>query len=140
MADAHPRQTQKMFEGRVFSVTRDRIELPSGAVTVRDVVRHSGSVAIVPIVGPDKVLLIKQYRFPVGEHIWEIPAGTIEIGESPEQCARRELEEETGYKETSLVAASRFYTTPGFCNETMYLYLAIGCKPVGTTALAGSRW
>ena len=135
MADAQPRQTQKMFQGRVFSVTRDRIELPSGDLTVRDVVRHGGSVAVVPIVGLDKVLLVKQYRFPVGEHIWEIPAGTIETGESPEQCVLRELEEETGYEATSLVAASRFYTTPGFCDETMYLYLAIGCKPSGTCSL-----
>jgi len=129
MADAHPRQTQKM------SVTRDQVELPSGDLTVRDVVRHGGSVAVVPLVGADKVLLIKQYRFPVGEHIWEIPAGMIETGESPEQCVRRELEEETGYKATSLVAASRFYTTPGFCDETMYLYVAIGCKPAGICSL-----
>ena len=119
MTDAELRQTQKMFQGPVFSVTRDQVQLPSGHSTVRDVVRHGGSVAVVPIVEPDKVLLIKQYRFAVGEHIWEIPAGTIEDGESPEECARRELEEETGYKETSLAGAGSFYTTPGFCDETM---------------------
>jgi len=119
----------------VFSVTHDHVQLPSGKSTVRDVVRHGGSAAVVPIVEPDKVLLIKQWRFAVGEYLWEIPAGTIEDGESPEECARRELEEETGYKETALVAAGSFYTTPGFCDETMHLYLAFGCRLAGACSL-----
>jgi len=123
---------EEIFHGRVFTVTRDEVQLPSGRRTVRDVVRHGGSVAIVPLVDPDKVLLLKQYRFAVDEELWEIPAGTIEPGESPEMCAVRELEEETGYKTGSMTLVARFYTTPGFCDETMHLFVASECRPVGT--------
>ncbi len=132
MQHAEPGPTCEVFRGRVFSVTRDTVTLPSGETTVRDVVRHGASVAVVPLIAPDSVLLIKQYRFAVGEHLWEIPAGTVEADESPDQCARRELEEETGYRAASIVQVAVFYTTPGFCDETMYLFLAHGCEPTGT--------
>jgi len=115
-------------------VTRDRLKLPNGKPVIREVVRHGGSVGIVPLVEPDGVLLIKQYRFAVDDQMWEIPAGTIEGGETPERCAGRELAEETGYKAESLIEADWFYTTPGFCDEIMHLFVALGCEPVGDCA------
>ena len=84
---------------------------------------HCGAAAIIPVTADGKVLFVKQYRYPVGEALLEIPAGKMDPGETPDACAARELEEETGYRGT-LKKLGYVYTTPGFCNETIHLYLA----------------
>lgn len=86
-------------------------------------------MAIVPFLD-EKVLLVRQHRAPIGKELWEIPAGTVETGESPLECAKRELEEETGYRAREWRKLAEFYTTPGFCDERMTLFLAQGLEPV----------
>lgn len=105
------------------------MELPSGRKTKREIVEHGGCVAIVAIDSEDNVLLIRQYRKPVGKVLLEIPAGGIEPGEDPLGCARRELEEETGFSAEKWEGLGSFYTSPGFCTEYMHLYLATGLSP-----------
>lgn len=85
-------------------------------------------MAIVPILG-GKVLLVRQYRAPIGQELWELPAGTLEPGEEPLECAKRELEEETGYLAREWRKLAEFFTTPGFCDERMTLFLARGLEP-----------
>lgn len=117
------------FEGRVFSVTSDKVQEPNGIVALRDVVRHSGSVVILAIddsrSGP-RVLLERQYRYAADSYLWELPAGRIDPGESPLAGAKRELLEETGYRARSWKRALFFYPSPGFVDETMTVYLARG--------------
>jgi ADP-ribose pyrophosphatase len=96
---------------------------PRGEV-VREVVEHPGSVVIVPELEPGRYLLLRQHRISVGEVLLELPAGTIEAGEKPEDCAARELEEETGYKAGQLIRLARTYSTPGYSTETMDIFLA----------------
>ncbi len=114
------------FAGRRISVRRDRIVDRSGRETVRDVVLHPGAVSIVAMPSSDEVVLINQFRYATGEELIEIPAGTLEPNEAPVEAARRELEEETGYRAQQLELRATYFTTPGFSNELMYLYEASG--------------
>lgn len=97
-----------------------------GAVSTREVVLHPGAVAILPIFHNERILLVRQYRHPVNAPLWEIPAGKLEQGEDPLTCAKRELLEETGYEAAAWEKLLSFYTSPGFCNEQITLYLASG--------------
>ena len=117
-------ESKLVFEGRVFSVKVDAVNLPNGKQASREVVVHPGAVAVVAVNENDELLLIKQFRYPVGEVIWEIPAGKLEKGESPIICAKRELAEETGHGAEQWKHLSTFFTTPGFSDEIMYIYLA----------------
>jgi ADP-ribose pyrophosphatase len=122
-------QLGKVFAGKVFTVTRDEVTIPGKGDVVREIVRHAGAAAIVPLMSDTEVLLVRQYRFAAEADLWEIPAGTLEPGESPEQCAARELEEETGHRAGEIQLVLRFYTTPGFCNELMHLFVARNLTP-----------
>jgi len=93
---------------------------------MREVVVHPGAIVIVPIDQAGRLLLVKQWRHPVGKVLTELPAGTLEAGESPHSCAERELQEETGFKPTTLTAMGGFYSAPGFCTEYLHLFLAEG--------------
>ena len=124
--------SKTVFRGRIFRVDVDRVREPSGMVVRRDVVRHGGSVVILAVddAGPEPlVLLERQYRYAAGQDLWEIPAGSIDPGESPLSGARRELLEETGYRARHWSRALFFYPTPGFVDETMTIYLARGLTP-----------
>jgi ADP-ribose pyrophosphatase len=115
-----------IYEGRVFTIERDLVRHASGYEAVREVVRHDGGAVIVPILpGPD-VLLIRQFRYPVGEEIIELPAGKLFPGEDPLLCAGRELQEETGYSASEITHLLSMLTTPGFCSEVLHLYMATG--------------
>lgn len=120
------------FKGRVFSVTSERVLEPNGITAVRDVIRHSGSVVILPVddsgSGPH-VLLERQYRYAAGDYMWEIPAGRIDPGEKELVAAKRELLEETGYRAKKWRKILFFYPSPGFLAETMSVYLATGLQP-----------
>jgi ADP-ribose pyrophosphatase len=94
----------------------------------RDVVKFSKTVGILPLIGKDKIVLIRQFRFPINKEIWEIPAGKLDRGEKPEIGAKRELKEETGYEAKELKKIGEFYLSPGYSTEYMYLFLARGLK------------
>lgn len=111
------------FEGRMLHVFDDEVEI-HGHKTTREVVLHPGASAIIPVTGDGKILFVRQYRYAVEQPLLEIPAGKLDGGEDPDTCAARELTEETGYKTEHMEKLGYVYTTPGFCNETIHLYLA----------------
>jgi ADP-ribose pyrophosphatase len=116
---------KSIFRGKILlDVHLDKVMLPNGAEVRLECIKHPGAAAIVPFLAKDEVILIKQYRPVVDKYIWEIPAGTLKRGENPIRCAKRELEEEIGYKARSLEYLTRIYTTPGFTNERIYIYKA----------------
>ena len=118
-----------LYSGRAIRLRVDRVRLPSGRETSREIIEHPGSVGILPLLTGNRVLLIRQYRHAVGETIWEIPAGTMEPGETPIECAGRELEEETGYRARSLKQLFDCYAAPGYSMELMHVFLARGLRP-----------
>jgi ADP-ribose pyrophosphatase len=122
--------SERIYEGRIINLRVDTVELPSGKKTRREIVEHAGCTAIVAIDSGNNVLLVRQYRKAVERMLLEIPAGGIEPGEKPLDGARRELGEETGFSAEKWEELSCFYTSPGFCMEYMYLYLATDLKPV----------
>ncbi len=117
-----------LHKGVVFDLIVDHIEYPSSNGSIREVAQHPGGAVVVPAFDNGDVLLIKQYRYPIDKIIFELPAGKLNPDEDPEHCARRELEEETGYRATHLEKLTAFYTTPGFCTEELHIYLATGLK------------
>ncbi len=120
-----------VYRGPVFSVATDRVREPGGILVRRDVVRHSGSVVIMAVDesrADPRVLLARQYRHPAQDFLWELPAGRIDPGESELAGARRELAEETGYTAARWQRALFFYSSPGFLDETMAVYLATGLQ------------
>lgn len=120
-----------LHEGRHFSFLRDEVELPNGLKTYRDIVRHPGAVAIVPVLPDGRIVLVRQYRYAAGKPLLEIPAGTLEEGENPLECARRELIEETGYEASELTAILSCYMAPGYSDEVIHFYEARGLREVG---------
>lgn len=121
--------SRRLYTGKVLSLDLDEVEEPGGVRTTREVVRHSGSVAVLAIQDDGRIVLVRQYRYPVDDAVWELPAGRLDAGESPEQAAQRELQEEIGYKAGSLRKVAFFYTTPGFCDESMHVFRATGLTP-----------
>lgn len=117
-------QSETIYAGKRLRLQRDEVELPDGRRTFREVVYHPGSVGMVPVNRDGDVFLVKQYRYATSLALYEIPAGTIERGETPEQCALRELEEEIGFRARRLEKLGQFYTSPGVMNEMMHLYKA----------------
>ena len=125
-------QSKVVFRGPVFYVSSDRVREPSGVTARRDMVRHPGSVVIMAVDDSRpqlRVLLARQYRYAAAEELWELPAGRIDSGEEPLEAARRELREETGYTARHWRRALFFYSSPGFLDETMAIYLATGLIP-----------
>lgn len=118
------KQSQPIYRGRIFNLTRTKLVLPSGRVTWRETVVHPGSATIIPELPGKRVILVKQFRYPTRQYLWELPAGTLDNGEKPRACAVREIEEETGYRAKKMIKLAEFYTCPGFCTEKIYLYLA----------------
>jgi ADP-ribose pyrophosphatase len=120
-----------LHEGRHFSFLRDEVELPNGLKAYRDIVRHPGAVAIVPVLPDGRIVLVRQYRYAAGKPLLEIPAGTLEEGEDPLECARRELIEETGYEASELTAMLSCYMAPGYSDEVIHFFEARGLREVG---------
>ena len=116
--------TRTVFSGKRIRVEAGEVTLPNGVTCYKEVVRHPGAVVILPFINEREIILVKQYRYPVNEWIYELPAGTIERNEKPEETAYRELEEETGFKAGVLKHLLTFYTTPGICDEKMHAYVA----------------
>lgn len=119
-------KTEKIFNGRIVSLQVDEVLLPNGQTSKREIVKHPGAVAIIAITDDNKIVLVEQYRKALERTIVEIPAGKLENGEDPLNCAIRELEEETAYTSENLTWLTSFYTSPGFANEMIHLYVATG--------------
>jgi len=115
---------QRLFHGRVLDLHVDRVRLAQGQEATREVVRHPGAVAVVPITNEGDVVLVRQFRYAVGATLLELPAGTLAPGERPLACARRELAEETGHVARRWQRLARFFSAPGFCDEVLHCYLA----------------
>ena len=119
-------QSEEIFSGKVISLHLQDVELPNGKQAKREIIKHPGAVAILAITHDDKVVMVEQYRKALERTIVEIPAGKLEKGEEPAVCARRELEEETGYECEHLELLTSFYTSPGFADEIIHVFLAKG--------------
>lgn len=121
--------SDRIYTGKVISLKVDTVEVPNQGYKKREIVEHGGAVGIVAITNDNKVVLVKQFRKPIESIIWEIPAGKLEIGENPKECAIRELKEETGYTAQNIKLIHKFYTSAGFSNEKLYIYLATDLTP-----------
>jgi ADP-ribose pyrophosphatase len=128
VSDAEQLESQRVFNGKVFSVDRDRVKMPNDRTVTVEVVRHSRSVVLLPVPEPGKVILVKQYRYAVNAFLWELPAGSVDEGESPEEAARRECHEEIGLVPSTIVRLSAMYPTPGYCDEEMVFFRLSGLE------------
>jgi ADP-ribose pyrophosphatase len=124
-----PASVETIFEGRVFTLRRETVRLPKGGVLQAEIVRHPGSVVIVPLTDAGDVILVRQYRHAIGRWAWELPAGSLKPGEDVEAAAVRECHEEVGLVPDRLQRLGAFYPTPGYCDELMNIYLATGLRP-----------
>ncbi|MEW6509596.1 MAG: NUDIX hydrolase [Bacteroidota bacterium] len=120
---------ETLYTGKVFDLVVDRIVYPSGKEGVREIARHPGGAVTVPLMDDGRVLLVRQLRYPFGRHITELPAGKLSPGEDPAAAAARELAEETGYAAGTLEHLVTIYSTPGFCDEQLHIYLARHITP-----------
>jgi len=126
--DAERLSSERVLKGKVFSVDRDTVRMPNGREVTVEVVRHSKSVVLVPVPEPGKVILIRQYRYAVNTFLWELPAGSVDEGESPEAAAARECHEEIGLVPSTVVRLSALYPTPGYCDEEMVFFRLSGLE------------
>ncbi|GAB4480416.1 MAG: NUDIX hydrolase [Anaerolineales bacterium] len=116
--------TETIYRGRAFTIRRDLLRTPSGAETRFDIIEHHGSVILIPLDQAGNLIFVRQYRHAAGIDLLELPAGTLEEGEDPADCARRELREETGMNAHEILPLGSFYLAPGYSTELMHVYLA----------------
>lgn len=124
-------RSRRVYTGRVISLDVDTVDFPNGTTGDLEMIRHPGASAVVPLLDSadsenPRILLIRQYRYASGGYLYEIPAGRLDPGETAEDCARRELREETGYSATEVSLLTSFYTTPGFTDERIHVFVAAG--------------
>lgn len=129
-------KSKEVFRGKLLKLTVSEVKLPDKNVTEREVVSHPGAVAIVPMTSHNEVVMVRQYRFAVGKHTLELPAGTLEEGEKPIICAKRELEEEIQVRANKWKKLISIYPSPGYCNEIIHIYLA---KELEDLSKAGNK-
>jgi ADP-ribose pyrophosphatase len=131
--------SQELIRTSIFWVTRDRALDPDGFEIERAIVQHGGSAVVMPVDERKRILLVRQYRLPARQYLWELPAGRVDPGETPLKAARRELAEETGYKARRLEKLVTFYASPGFLAEKMTIYLARGLTAGKMTPMEDER-
>lgn len=119
----------EVYHGKIVNLVVDDITTDQGIKTIREVFQHPGGAAVVPVLAGGDVLLVRQFRYPMQEYILELPAGKIDDGEPPEETAARELIEEVGYKAGRLTKIAECYSTPGFCDEKLHIYVAEDLTP-----------
>lgn len=128
-------ESEEVYAGKLFRVYRDRVRLPNGLLTTREIVRHPGSVGIIPRHADGRVVLVRQFRYVAGREMWEIPAGTLDKpGEAIPAAARRELAEEAGLKAERWTMLGSAYLMPGYCDERMTFFLAEDLSPTEADA------
>ena len=117
------KRSETIYKGRVFTITVDQVAYPDGRIVTMEVVRHRGSVVLLPMTAPDRILLVRQYRYVVDQWLWELPAGTLEPNESLQEAALRECHEEVGKIAGKAEQLFSFFPSPGFCDEVMNFFL-----------------
>lgn len=123
-----PRQIRKVFEGRILTVNVESITLPRGERLEAEIVRHPGSVVLIPVTDRGEIVLVRQYRHAIGRSVWELPAGSLEPGEDPGAAAERECHEEIGLIPSAVERLGAFFPTPGYSDEEMAFYRATGLR------------
>ncbi len=123
MDDPKTLEQRQIYKGKVVDLRLETVQLPNGRNTELEIIRHPGAAAMVPLTDSGEVLLVRQYRHATGSWLLEVPAGKLDPGEAPEVCAAREMEEEVGYSPGELVPLGWIWTTPGFTNEKIWMYL-----------------
>jgi ADP-ribose pyrophosphatase len=118
-----------IYKGRIFTVVRDRVRLPKGVEATLEVVRHPGSVVLLPMPDAGHLILVRQYRYAIDRWVWELAAGSLKPGEDPAAAAARECEEETGLAAGRVEQVGAFYPTPGYCDEKMNFFKLTGLAP-----------
>ncbi|MBN1289600.1 MAG: NUDIX hydrolase [Actinobacteria bacterium] len=124
--------SEKVFDGRIIKVFIDDVRLPDGRIVKWEKVKHPGAVGIVPVLEDGSIVMVRQYRNATDEVILEIPAGKLSPGEPPEECARRELREETGFSAGEMIKLAEFYNSPGYSDEYFHVYIARDLTYEGT--------
>jgi len=122
--------SEYVYKGNVVSVRVGEVRLEDGRTSRREVIEHCGGAAVVPVREDKSVIMVRQFRVAIGKEVLELPGGRLEPDELPELCARRVLEEETGYRAASLIPVARFYSSPGFTDERIYIYLGFDLNKV----------
>jgi ADP-ribose pyrophosphatase len=130
MSDPVVLSSRTVHDGRIVKLALEEVKLPNGNTVTLELIRHPGAAAIVPVDSGGNVVMVRQYRHATGSWLLEVPAGKLDHpGEAPEDCARREVEEETGYRPGRLVTLGWIWTTPGFTNEKIWLFVALDLAP-----------
>jgi len=124
-------QTEEIYRGKIINLRIDKVRLPDGRRSTREIVEHPGGVTIIPLINDEEIILVEQFRKPSEKTLLELPAGKLEKNEEPIYTAKRELIEETGYSARNWDYLLNFYTSPGFADEILYLFLARGLEEVG---------
>ena len=127
-----PIGSEPLLDNSFLTIKRDRVRLPNGKEAERVVVRHPGAACVLAVTADGRVVLVRQWRHAAGGALLEVPAGKLDAGEDPAQCALRELAEETPYAADRVEKLAEFYTAPGFCDEVMHLYRAVGLSQTST--------
>lgn len=117
-------ETQRIYEGRIINLRVDTVELITGNTSKREIVEHKGAICLVPVLPDGRIIMVRQFRKPCEKALLEIPAGSLEVGENPEDCARRELQEETNYTTNNITHLFSCYLAPGYSTELIHCYLA----------------
>ncbi len=120
---------ERIYRGRILDLEVDRVRLPNGTHTTREVVRHAGAAVVLPLREDGRVVLVRQYRYPMAEVLLELPAGKLDPGEGPAECAARELAEEIGWRAGHIHELGSFFTTPGFTDEMVHAFVATDLEP-----------
>lgn len=126
-----PREIRKIYEGKIFTVQIETLTLPKGHELKAEVIRHPGSVVLIPVTDAGEIILVRQYRAPLGRWAWELPAGSLKKGEDVETAASRECHEEIRLIPARLEKLGSFYPTPGYCDEEMNFFRATGLREAG---------
>jgi ADP-ribose pyrophosphatase len=117
-------KNERLYDGKVFNLIVDQIEYLSGSRAIREVAEHPGGAVALAMFPDERIILVKQFRYPMGKFLYELPAGKLDVGEDPAVCADRELTEETGYTAKNWKKLTAIYTSPGFCTEQLHIFLA----------------
>ncbi len=134
-----PTQIRKAFQGRIFTVSIESITLPRGHRLDAEIVRHPGSVVLIPVTGSGEIVLVRQYRHAIGRWVWELPAGSLKPGEDPAAAAARECQEEIGLIPASVQPLASVFPTPGYCDEEMHFFRATGLRAPGAADAAAEQ-
>jgi ADP-ribose pyrophosphatase len=126
-----PSEIKTIYEGRIFKVQLETIALPKGGELKAEIVRHPGSVVLIPMTDSGEIMLVRQYRHPIGRSAWELPAGSLKPNEDPRAAAIRECHEEIGLIPGEVKKVGAFFPTPGYCDEEMNFYVATGLREAG---------